>query len=659
MKNPFAPLFNRAPKYVPGPSLAPEKEKTAKAPASDPLRSLTADWIETNYRLEVNKGLYAKPSWAFHELSRTCSLLGDKVRFWKAQLAALEWHIAIAKDAQEGAKDADPAKVERAKKHRAALLTAYESLENLKAALKHLASARFYGFSVLRKTDNQLQIVDPWNVIHDIQWLANAAPTMKWHFNEQALASLDKAAMPEMTPAEYIIRECEDPSLLELMRLAYRANKVMDFRERNLEEASKNQVIILTGANMPEPGTTERTALEAALNSARKGESAVIAKGMPDCPTEVHKMDASKGLPFYTTTLDNIDQAMTKAVTGGMLTMLSMPTGIGSGASDTQAATLATLVADEAGEINDVMQKGFDRFVLEKAGLLEKGERPLAYFELSSRQEIDPKGNAELLVAMKAAGFEVAEEQASEMLGMPVKRSVAVPAFGAMDGDINADPDAEEGEDLPNRDGDLLNFDPSQPRDEDGKWTDGEGGNATFTGKKESVTIKDAAHSKGNKLIIAKGTGDWKSRAGKIAEALGGRWTGREGGYVLSPTRAKALRDLHADGWDANYFDSTLTHPSLEGIRFSARGAISENKKRRALTNRTAPDAGFFDLLSRLAKEMGGDQAATDEWFDKLEKAITDAPPEAMMDTAKLEAFLRERMAAARQKGMEDGAKGA
>ena len=526
MNNPLAFLFNRAPKPSAGLSLPAEKEKTAKAPASDPLRSLTADWIETNYRLEVNKGLFAKPAWAFHELSRTCSMLGDKVRFWKAHIAALEWHIAVAKDAQEGAKDADPAKVAKAEKQRKALLDAYEKIENLKAALKHLASARFYGFAALRKSGNQLQIVDPWNVIHDIQWLNNAAPSMKWHFNDQALASLDKTGMPEMKPAEYIIRECEDPSLLELMRLAYRANRVMDFRERNLEEASKNQVIILTGANVPEVGTPERTALESALNQARKGESAVIAKGDPNCPTEVHKMDASKGLPFYTTTLENIDQAMTKAVTGGMLTMLSMPTGIGSGASETQSATLQTLVADEAGDISEAMQKGFDRFVLEKANLLATGERPLAWFELSSRKEVDPKGNAEVLAAVKAVGFEVEEEQAAEMLGMPVKRTLAAPMGGAAE-DINADPNAEEAED-----------------DEDPP-------------------------------------------------------------------------------------------------------------------NRDATDAGFFSLLDRLSREMGGDGTPTDEWFTKLEAAIQNAPPDAMMDTAKLEAFLRERMDAARQKGMEDGAKGA
>ena len=523
-------LFNRAPRYVPGPSL-PADEKKARSPITDPLKSLNADTIDTTHRLSINKGLYATPAWAFRELSRTCSMLGDKVRFWKAQIAALSWDIAIAKDAQEGAEKSDPAKVAKAQKQAEALRNAYEQITNLKAALKHLATARFYGYAALRKAGSELQLIDPWNVIRDAQWMADQAPTMRWHWNQKAATSFSKE-MPEMKAEEYVIRECEDPSMLELMRLAFRANKIMDFREKNLEEASKNQVIILTGANMPASGTEEHTNLIAALNSARKGESAVIAKGDPACPTEVHKLDASKGLPFYTSTLENIDQAMTKAVTGGMLTMLSMPQGIGAGAAYVQADTLRTLVADEAADISETMQNGFDRFVLEKAGLLEKGERPLAYFELSNRQEIDPKGNAEILTAIKAAGFDVPEEQASEMLGMPVAK-VQAPDMG---GDINADPDAEEAE------------------DED----------------EEDLTNRSAM--------------------------------------------------------------------------------ISELKKAEGLAQMDEP---FFDMLDRLAAKEGGDKPVGKAWFARVEKAIADAPPETLMDTTALEAYLAKAMVEAKQEAEE------
>lgn len=541
--NPLAFLFNRAPLFTPGPSLSAvndRAEKKAKAPWSDPLASLKASTIETDHRLSVNKGLYATPAWCFHELSRTCSMLGDKVRFWKAQIAALEWHVAIAKDAQEENDDADPAKVERAKRQAEVLTAAYEKISNLKAAIKHLATARFYGYAALRKTDTALQVVDPWNIIRDLQWTGDTPPSMLWYWNPKARTVFTKSEMPEMTPAEYVIRECEDPSMLELMRLAFRANSVMDFREKNLEEAAKNQVIILTGANMPASGSTEHTNLIAALQAARKGESAVIAKGDPSCPTEVHKMDASKGLPFYTQTLENIDQAMTKAVTGGMLTMLSMPQGIGAGASSVQADTLRTLVADEAADISEALQNGIDRPLLEKAGLLAKGERPLAYFELSNRQEIDPKGNAELLAEIKAAGFDVDEAQAAEMLGMPVKKAQPL----ELGGDINADPNAEE------------------TRDDD---------------------EEDETEDLGNRAAM-----------------------------------------------------------------------ISELKRVKGLSQMDQP---FFDMLDRLAAKEGGDKPVGKAWFDRLEKAIREAPVETLMDTAALEAYLVEIMTQAAAEGKAEAKK--
>lgn len=441
MSNPLASiasLFNRAPKpsWI---SISPEKKKEGedpdpkgKNPSSDPLSSLTAYAIETTHRLSVNRGLYAVPAWTFHELARTCSLLGDKIRFWKAQVAALEWDIVIAKDAQEDAPDADPVKVKLAKDQQKTLLEAYDKIDNFKTALKHLASARFNGYAVLRKTPTMLQIVDPWNVVRDIQWQSDKAPTMKWAWNEQARQMYDATTMPEMTPAEYIVRECEDPSMLELMRLAFRANAVMNFREKNLEEASKNQVIILTGSVTPAEGSEERTALVAALNAARKGESAVIAKGDPACPTEVHKMEAAKGLPFYNSTLDSIDQMMTKAVTGGMLTMISMPTGIGSGASDTQGETLATLVADEASEISETLQRFVDKPILKAAGLLQEGERALAFFQLSSRKKTDPQAGAQLLLTLAQAGKTLDDAQAGEVTGLvfETKEPELMPAQG-------------------------------------------------------------------------------------------------------------------------------------------------------------------------------------------------------------------------------------
>lgn len=53
----------------------------------------------------------------------------------------------------------------------------------------------------------------------------------------------------------------------------------------------------------------------------------------------------------------------------------------------------------------------------------------------------------------------------------------------------------------------------------------------------------------------------YKTRAGRLAEALGGRWSHRAGGYVMSPRKGERLLHLHAAGWDASIMDRELQPP--------------------------------------------------------------------------------------------------
>lgn len=432
----------RKPALRNGPSIPPETPKIGqrrgRLPYYEPLRNLKAKEIEDTLRVEANRGLFARPAWTFHELAKVCSLVGDKVRFWKAQVAALDWRIAVAEEAQ--GEDADPKAAARAEAQRAALKGRYERIRNLKAAVKHLALARFYGFAVLRVRDAGLDPVDPWNVIHDVEWLTEREPTFGWYFNKRSEAMLWKDRMPRMEGCGcgYVIRESDDSSMVELMRLGLRAMRVMDFREKDLEAAAKRQVVALTGGNLPRPDSAdaqeraEGERLTAALKAIRDGDSSVVAKGDPTCPTEVVFAPASRGLMYYNESLAQLDEWMTKAVTGGMLTMLAMPTGIGEGASQEHADTLAALVADEASGIMETLWRDVDEPTLRAAGLLEAEERPLAWFELGGKEKKDPGKAAGILVQLKQAGKKVEDGIASEMLGFEVTDAPepAAPAAG-------------------------------------------------------------------------------------------------------------------------------------------------------------------------------------------------------------------------------------
>jgi hypothetical protein len=55
----------------------------------------------------------------------------------------------------------------------------------------------------------------------------------------------------------------------------------------------------------------------------------------------------------------------------------------------------------------------------------------------------------------------------------------------------------------------------------------------------------------------------WKGRGERLVEAVGGRYTGRENGYVISPAAAEKLLRYLKDGWDAGYMGGK-PHPPKE-----------------------------------------------------------------------------------------------
>lgn len=70
--------------------------------------------------------------------------------------------------------------------------------------------------------------------------------------------------------------------------------------------------------------------------------------------------------------------------------------------------------------------------------------------------------------------------------------------------------------------------------------------------------IHPARYAKGKALIQTPSPDGWKTRAARLAEAVGGRWTNREGGYIVSPAQAERFQRLFAEGRDANAFTGKL-----------------------------------------------------------------------------------------------------
>lgn len=79
-------------------------------------------------------------------------------------------------------------------------------------------------------------------------------------------------------------------------------------------------------------------------------------------------------------------------------------------------------------------------------------------------------------------------------------------------------------------------------------------------------TITPARYAKGKMLIRCPSDGSgMKTRAMCLASAkgIGGRWTNRSGGYVVSKPAAERFQRLYAEGYDASWWDGSIIPPNL------------------------------------------------------------------------------------------------
>jgi hypothetical protein len=103
-------------------------------------------------------------------------------------------------------------------------------------------------------------------------------------------------------------------------------------------------------------------------------------------------------------------------------------------------------------------------------------------------------------------------------------------------------------------------------------------------------TIGDARYAKGQKLVKVQSSGTGlKTRAARlIGDGLKGRYTNREHGYIVSPTKAARFEDLYAQGWDASAITGELQPPEGHAADVAPAKAV---RPRRAAKASPAPSA--------------------------------------------------------------------
>ena len=395
-------LFNRS---EAGPAVA---QVSIAAPAAidptdrlgDPLASLKAWTIDSDYRRRVNRGELAMPTWALHEALRICPMLGNYARLWCDSLGRLDWSIKTADVAGADA---------RAKQQADALRKAYDAI-NVPQVIQHLARANLYGYSVLVR--HNAEPLNWWNIAREGLYGA-------WKYNpELRLMDGQHGRLEDMAPDDYIIREVEHNCLLEFLRIYLRVSEIESYWDGNLEKESRRQVVVVPG----QLSASDVAAFKQAATDIMLGRSGTLAGGTGDKRTEVVFPPESRGLPYYENRLKMLDEWACKCLFGAPLVANTAPDS-GTLAGNAHADTATTRIMGAAADISAVMQEQFDKLVLEQAGLLRPGESPLAYFHIAPKEQADPEKEIDWTLKLHQAGIRRDIAELAERTGMKLEAS--------------------------------------------------------------------------------------------------------------------------------------------------------------------------------------------------------------------------------------------
>jgi phage gp29-like protein len=299
--------------------------------ATNPLRGLTVDHAIAVYD-NARQGCYTDLTWLYQEIEAADPTLMVCCERRSAGVEEIDW-LCRSKASKRIGKAFDQA---LADEQVAYLEEAYGACGNLLDAIEWLASAFFRGFAHAVPRYNSgmrslatIETLDQWN-------FARNRSTGAWLWNPTARGFTSTDNLPEIPATELIslvrTRHIDYPALAIYIRSALGERMWGKFIERY----GIPPVLIV----MPEfaDKTDETKYLEAAARVARGGSGA-----LPFGATATYATEARGTNPF-TEYLKHQQELVVLLATGGLATSLSMPAGLGEGASGQHGDTWRTIV---------------------------------------------------------------------------------------------------------------------------------------------------------------------------------------------------------------------------------------------------------------------------------------------------------------------------
>lgn len=390
----------------------------------NPLRNLAIARVVTMLEA-AERGDFAELQLTLRKVEKRYPVLKALIARRCGAIEKLNWDVKVPSVLPAGVSP------EMAEAQRAHLRARYDLIENLTDAFGQLALAEFRGFTLLQK--HRFTEGEHDGAVRELHWL----PQFNWvrdgqfgdfYFNADCKFGITAPAavlgesnrLPlrpsdsqlstlnsQLVRTDFIFRECDAP-LYEIALIAF-VNWCMGRKDwaAFVEIFGLPNAIVILPANIPQGSEDEyRTAAEKVADG--------VSGALPNGSDAKFPTASVRGNAPFKEFCEAQDADLVLAGTGGLLTMLSLPQGIGSGASGEHGDAFADIAQADARRITAALQRDFDGPELDEAF---PGQPHVAYFELAAEDADDTDKLVTNAVALKGAGYEVKGEWLAERTG--------------------------------------------------------------------------------------------------------------------------------------------------------------------------------------------------------------------------------------------------
>lgn len=372
----------------------------------NPLRGLTMPRAVALME-DAQRGVMAGLQWLYGSelgIEATDPDLMTIIEKTLAGVADMDWQIVMA----------DPESLDfdekLAKEQKEFLESSYNACDNLAAAIEHLVMARFRGFSHLQpwlKRDWTIEHLEPlpqWNMVRD-------GVRSNWAWNPLALEKPYRSfgADARLSPDDYILLENRRPvNRVALVKYVRSTLSEKDW-DAYIDIYGIPGVFIIMPPSVPQ-GQEDKYRDDAVA-------AAEAACGALPNGSDVKTLSEVRGMQPFQMRLEWLQKQLILAGTGGMLTSLAEPTGIGGGASGAHESAWATIIRRVAHKVEQPFNQQYDRRAL---AAVFPGRPALASFALRTRQEKDVGAAVDSISKLSTAGYQVDPAQVEAETGYKV-----------------------------------------------------------------------------------------------------------------------------------------------------------------------------------------------------------------------------------------------